>query len=199
MSEYKQIQQKGEASGIAASPFHGRLNIWQACIFGPDETLWEGGTFFLRYAFHFFLFVVNWISLSLSQILETAWTTNNECRIEFTSEYPNKPPIFKFQTKMFHPNIYKDGKICLDILQNKWSPGFNISAVLTSIQSLLPDPNPDSPANPEASNMFTDDKEEYAKRVRERDAITRDKTKEHAIDSSSSNCHVACHASKRYG
>ena len=29
-----------------------------------------------------------------------------------------------------------------------------------------PDPNPDSPANPEASNMFTDDKEKYAKRVR---------------------------------
>lgn len=67
---------------------------------------------------------------------------------------------------MFHPNIYKDGKICLDILQNKWSPGFNIAAVLTSIQSLLPDPNPDSPANPEASNMFTDDSEGYAKRVR---------------------------------
>ena len=118
--------------------------------------------------FHFFVFLmsIGSPSLSLSQILETARTTNNKHRIEFTSEYPNKPPIFKFQTKMFHPNIYKDGKICLDILQNKWSPGFNISAVLASIQSLLPDPNPDSPANPEASNMFTDDKEKYAKRVR---------------------------------
>jgi len=113
------------------------------------------------------LFLSIFLSPSQRFMIETTKTKNkNDDRIEFTAEYPNKPPIFKFQTKMFHPNIYKDGKICLDILQNKWSPGFNISAVLTSIQSLLPDPNPDSPANPEASNMFTDDKEQYAKRVR---------------------------------
>ena len=161
MSEYKQMQKKSP-TGIAATPFAGRLNIWQACIFGPEETLWEGGTFFLRYEFYQYF---RQLSLSFSKISTKKTSTSNN-RIEFTSEYPNKPPIFKFQTKMFHPNIYKDGKICLDILQNKWSPGFNIAAVLTSIQSLLPDPNPDSPANPEASNMFTDDSEGYAKRVR---------------------------------
>ena len=52
MSEYKQMQKKSP-TGIAATPFAGRLNIWQACIFGPDETLWEGGTFFLRYVSSF--------------------------------------------------------------------------------------------------------------------------------------------------
>ena len=36
---------------------------------------------------------------------------------------------------MFHPNIYADGQICLDILQNQWSPIYDISAILTSIQS----------------------------------------------------------------
>ncbi len=30
--------------------------------------------------------------------------------IEFTEEYPNKPPTVRFQSKMFHPNVYADGK-----------------------------------------------------------------------------------------
>jgi ubiquitin-conjugating enzyme E2 A len=53
----------------------------------------------------------------------------------------------KFVSKLFHPNVYGDGKICLDILQNQWSPIYDISGILTSIQSLLSDPNPASPAN----------------------------------------------------
>lgn len=68
---------------------------------------------------------------------------------------------------MFHPNIYNDGKICLDILQNQWSPIYDVAAILTSIQSLLSDPNPASPANAEASQMYERDRREYNKRVQE--------------------------------
>ena len=57
--------------------------------------------------------------------------------LEFSEEYPNKPPVVKFLSKMFHPNIYADGGICLDILQNRWSPTYDVSAILTSIQSLV--------------------------------------------------------------
>ena len=57
--------------------------------------------------------------------------------LEFTEEYPNKSPTVKFQTGMFHPNIYPDGAICLDILQSRWSPTYDVSAILTSIQSLV--------------------------------------------------------------
>lgn len=52
----------------------------------------------------------------------------------FTEEYPNKPPTVRFVSKMFHPNVYADGGICLDILQNRWSPTYDVSAILTSIQ-----------------------------------------------------------------
>ncbi len=84
----------------------------------------------------------------------------------FTEDYPNKAPQIKFITKMFHPNIYADGAICLDILQNQWSPIYDISAILTSIQSLLTDPNPNSPANSEASRLYVENKGEYNRRVK---------------------------------
>ena len=87
--------------------------------------------------------------------------------LEFSEDYPNKPPVVRFVSRLFHPNVYNDGKICLDILQNQWSPIYDISAVLTSIQSLLSDPNPASPANAEASQLFERDRREYNQRVRQ--------------------------------
>ena len=87
--------------------------------------------------------------------------------LEFTEEYPNKAPTVKFVTRMFHPNIYADGSICLDILQNQWSPIYDISAILTSIQSLLCDPNPASPANSEAARLYQENRREYTIRVKE--------------------------------
>ncbi|GLG99792.1 Ubiquitin-conjugating enzyme E2-17 kDa [Gryllus bimaculatus] len=86
--------------------------------------------------------------------------------IEFTEEYPNKPPTVRFVSKMFHPNVYADGGICLDILQNRWSPTYDVSAILTSIQSLLSDPNPNSPANSMAAQLYKENRREYEKRVK---------------------------------
>ena len=54
--------------------------------------------------------------------------------LEFTKDYPNEPPKILFVTPMFHPNIYKDGKICLDILQGQWSPIYGVGSILLSIQ-----------------------------------------------------------------
>jgi len=121
--------------GISACPKDNDIMHWQAVIFGPDETPWEGGTFILSMKFH--------------------------------EEYPHKPPEVKFVTKMFHPNVYNDGSICLDILKSQWSPIYDVSAILTSIQSLLCDPNPKSPANSEAATLYDRDRREYARRVRE--------------------------------
>merc|ERR1712223_1459128 len=88
-------------------------------------------------------------------------------QIEFSEEYPNKPPRVKFISKMFHPNVYADGSICLDILQNRWSPTYDVSSILTSIQSLLDEPNPNSPANAEAAQLFQENRREYERRVQD--------------------------------
>ncbi|XP_038318637.1 ubiquitin-conjugating enzyme E2 A-like [Canis lupus familiaris] len=58
-----------------------------------------------------------------------------------------------------------DSSICLDILQNRWSPTYDVSSILTSIQSLLDEPNPNSPANSQAAQLYQENKREYEKRV----------------------------------
>jgi ubiquitin-conjugating enzyme E2 A len=67
---------------------------------------------------------------------------------------------------MFHPNVYSDGTLCLDIIQDNWSPIYTVASILTSIQSLLTDPNPNSPANPEAAKLIRENPKEYRKRIR---------------------------------
>ncbi len=61
------------------------------------------------------------------------------------SEYPMAPPKVRFLTKIYHPNIDKLGRICMDTLKDKWSPALQIRTVLLSIQALLSAPNPDDP------------------------------------------------------
>ena len=86
--------------------------------------------------------------------------------LTFDESYPNKPPTVKFLSRMFHPNVYANGELCLDILQNRWSPTYDVAAILTSIQSLLHDPNPNSPANAEAAQLYRENMKEYVRRVR---------------------------------
>jgi len=54
--------------------------------------------------------------------------------MHFEEQYPNKAPGVKFISQMFHPNVYGTGELCLDILQNRWSPTYDVAAILTSIQ-----------------------------------------------------------------
>ena len=73
----------------------------------------------------------------------------------FGEQYPEKPPRIRFTSEVFHPNVYSDGTLCMDIIQDQWSPIHNVCTLLTSIQSLLTDPNPASPANPEAEGTLS--------------------------------------------
>ena len=87
-------------------------------------------------------------------------------RLQFPDQYPDKAPRVKFTTEMFHPNIFPDGTLCLDIIQDKWKPIYTVSTILASIQSLLCDPNNDSPANVDAARLLASDPKEYKRRVR---------------------------------
>lgn len=75
-------------------------------------------------------------------------------------DYPMAPPKVRFLTRIYHPNIDKLGRICLDILKDKWSPALQIRTVLLSIQALLSAPNPDDPlSNDVAEHYNTNEKD----------------------------------------
>jgi ubiquitin-protein ligase len=87
--------------------------------------------------------------------------------VSFPDDYPIHAPDVRFVPPYpFHPNVYANGKICIDILQHNWSAAYELASVLTSVQALLIDPNPQSPANNEAAMLFTDNRAEYNRRVK---------------------------------
>lgn len=137
----KALQQ--ELKGLQREPLEGftvqlineNLFEWQVAIYGPPNTLYQGGYF--------------------------------KSTMKFPNDYPYSPPTVRFNTKMWHPNIYENGDVCISILHppvddptnaelasEKWNPAQNVRTIMMSIISLLNEPNTFSPANVDASVMY---------------------------------------------
>lgn len=56
--------------------------------------------------------------------------------------------------QIFHPNVDTAGRICLDILGDKWSAAYSALTLLLSLQSLLGEPNNASPLNAQAAQAW---------------------------------------------
>ncbi|NXD16214.1 UBE2C enzyme, partial [Nothocercus nigrocapillus] len=74
--------------------------------------------------------------------------------LEFPSGYPYTAPTVRFLTPCYHPNVDAQGNICLDILKDKWSALYDVRTILLSIQSLLAEPNIESPLNTHAAELW---------------------------------------------
>lgn len=88
--------------------------------------------------------------------------------IKVPPEYPFKPPIMKFDTKIYHPNISSvTGAICLDILKSDssghgaWTPILTLKSSLISLQSLLQSPEPNDPQDLQVANVYLKDKKQF--------------------------------------
>jgi ubiquitin-conjugating enzyme E2 R len=108
---------------------------WEVALFGPPDTLYQGGYF--------------------------------KAHMKFPTDYPYSPPSIRFVTKVWHPNVYENGDLCISILHppthdpqsgelpcERWNPTQSVRTVLLSVVSLLNEPNTYSPANVDASVMF---------------------------------------------
>ncbi|KAK0508991.1 hypothetical protein JMJ35_008362 [Cladonia borealis] len=84
---------------------------------------------------------------------------------QFPANYPYAPPTVLFKTPIYHPNVDFSGRICLDILKDKWSAVYNVQSVLLSLQSLLGEPNNSSPLNGQAAELWDSDPAEFQRLV----------------------------------
>eukprot|EP01069_Polyplicarium_translucidae_P007178 Polyplicarium_translucidae@DN3067_c0_g3_i1.p1 len=81
-------------------------------------------------------------------------------------QYPMEAPKVRFLTKIYHPNIDKLGRICLDVLKEKWSPALQIRTVLLSIQALLSAPEVDDPLDTTVADHFKENREDAERTAR---------------------------------
>ncbi|XP_004404203.1 PREDICTED: ubiquitin-conjugating enzyme E2 C-like [Odobenus rosmarus divergens] len=121
---------------------------------------------------------VNWSqhALPLGRLLRVYEDLRYKLALEFPSGYPYNAPTVKFLTPCYHPIVDTQGNICLDILKDKWSALYDVRTVLLAIESLLGEPNIDSPLNTHAAELWKNPpafkkylQETYSKRVSSQD------------------------------
>lgn len=144
-----------EDQTVSAFPEGDSLFTWLGTIQGPMGTVYQGFKFVLNLKFPP---GAKSPPIGLFSILYHWRDSNKEFFCD--ADYPFSAPTVKFVSPCFHPNVDQHGNICLDILKEKWSAAYSVRTVLLSIQSLLGEPNNDSPLNTYAAKLW-DNKEEY--------------------------------------
>lgn len=142
--EFKSLQEEPVEGFRVKLVNEDNLMEWEVALFGPPDTLYEGGYF--------------------------------KAHVKFPADYPYSPPSIRFLTKVWHPNVYENGDLCISILHppiddpqsgelpcERWNPTQNVRTILLSVISLLNEPNTFSPANVDASVMYRRSKESKGK------------------------------------
>ncbi|KAM0201845.1 hypothetical protein ACHAPI_001899 [Fusarium lateritium] len=81
--------------------------------------------------------------------------------INLPTDYPFKPPVVKFCTRIYHPNITNDnlGNICLGLLKpDAWKPSTKLNSVLEALRNLLEEPQLDSPLEERIAQQYQSDR-----------------------------------------
>ncbi|KAL5965273.1 Ubiquitin-conjugating enzyme E2 5A [Taenia solium] len=84
--------------------------------------------------------------------------------IRFPEDFPRNPPAVTFETSIFHPNITEYGEICLDMLQNGWTPRITIAKTILSLMAF---PMAENAVNPQIALMMENSREKFEAIARE--------------------------------
>lgn len=88
--------------------------------------------------------------------------------LEFPTDFPFKPPVFKMLTPILHPNTDTNGSMCVALLREKeWKPVTTAGEVLGAIYGLLETPNLDDPLRAELADMIREDPKKYERLAKE--------------------------------
>ncbi|XP_039968560.1 ubiquitin-conjugating enzyme E2 G1-like [Bactrocera tryoni] len=84
----------------------------------------------------------------------------------------------KFVTEIWHPNIEKNGDVCISILHEpgddkwgyekaseRWLSVHTVETILISVISMLADPNDGSPANVDAAKEWRESYPDFKRKV----------------------------------
>jgi len=110
MRDFKRLRQD-PPQGVNGSPNPDNIMLWNAVIFGPEDTPWDGGKRWLgcmpahattqsaacTAALLLLTFCLLCVLLAVS-------SGTFKLTLDFTEDYPNKAPTVKFKSTMFHPN-----------------------------------------------------------------------------------------------
>jgi ubiquitin-conjugating enzyme E2 C len=168
----KRLQQElmtmmtSEDQTVSAFPEGDSLFTWLGTIQGPTGTVYEGFKFTLNLKFPAGNCFGVLLHLCCKMVLLESLDVPKTCLF---ADYPFSAPTVKFVSPCFHPNVDQHGNICLDILKEKWSAAYSVRTVLLSIQSLLGEPNNDSPLNTYAAKLW-ENQEEYRNTLLKRHA-----------------------------
>ncbi|MCJ1356009.1 MAG: hypothetical protein MMC33_006003 [Icmadophila ericetorum] len=90
-------------------------------------------------------------------------------QLSLPSDYPFKPPVIKFVTKIYHPNVDSDkGAMCLGLLRpEEWKPSTRVRDVLEFAKRLLVEPQGDDAVEAGIGREFKEERGKWEKTARE--------------------------------
>ncbi|KAK1415900.1 hypothetical protein QVD17_31688 [Tagetes erecta] len=81
--------------------------------------------------------------------------------------YPYVPPVIKFLTKVWHPNIgSQNGVVSLNALKGDWTSAMNLTTTLISLQALLSAPEPRDPQDDVVALQYLNNYDKFIQKAK---------------------------------
>jgi hypothetical protein len=83
--------------------------------------------------------------------------------IYLPTRYPTEPPYMRWMTPMFHPNISKNGSVCIGVADQDWAPSLSLAWLVEQIADMITykSYNIDDPWNKEAAEWAKENTDRF--------------------------------------